>query len=99
MRELGTLVADLSGRMYSLDGVWSDPADDAANIAWARNGWTASERFGQHGRVHLNFPGHGEDGDALTRASFGANYRRLVEIKKAYDPTNRFSFNQNICKR
>ena len=85
------------GWMYSLDGVWSDPGDDAANIAWARDGWEASERFGHHGRVYLNFPGHGEDGAALTRASFGPNYRRLVEIKTKYDPDNRFRFNQNIA--
>src|SRR3546814_5365901 len=84
-------------RSYSLDGVWSDPGDDAANIAWARDGWTASERFGHHGRVYLNFPGHGEEGAALTRTSFGSNYRRLVEIKTKYDPENRFRFNQNIA--
>ena len=84
------------GWMYSLDGVWSDAADDDANIAWSKEGWTASERFGHHGRAYLNFPGHGEDGDALTRASFGVNYKRLVEIKTKYDPHNRFQFNQNI---
>jgi len=70
--------------------------DDDANIAWSRQGWTASEPFGHHGRAYLNFPGHGEDGDALTRASFGENYKRLVEIKTKYDPHNRFHFNQNI---
>jgi FAD/FMN-containing dehydrogenase len=85
------------GWMYSLDGIWSDPGEDAANIAWARDGWTASERFGHHGRVYLNFPGHGEDGASLTRTSFGANYQRLVEVKTKYDPENRFRFNQNIA--
>ncbi len=85
------------GWMHSLDGVWTDPADDAANIAWARDGWAAGERFGHHGRAYLNFPGHGEDGDALTRASFGANYPRLARIKAKYDPDNRFRFNQNIA--
>ncbi|SEN79120.1 Berberine and berberine like [Roseovarius tolerans] len=84
------------GWMYSLDGVWSDAVDDDANIAWSRQGWTASEPFGHHGRAYLNFPGHGEDGDALTRASFGENYKKLVEIKTKYDPHNRFQFNQNI---
>jgi len=84
------------GWMYSLDGVWSDAADDAANMAWARMGWSASEPFGHHGRVYLNFPGHGEDGNALTRAAFGANYQRLAAIKARYDPHNRFCFNQNI---
>ena len=84
------------GWMYSLDGVWSDAADDTANIAWSRDGWESAAPYGHHGRAYLNFPGHGEDGDALTRTSFGANYQRLVEIKAKYDPQNRFRFNQNI---
>lgn len=85
------------GWMYSLDGVWSDPGDDEANIAWSRDGWSNSERFGHHGRAYLNFAGHGEDGASLTRTSFGPNYDRLVEIKTKYDPQNRFRFNQNIA--
>ena len=84
------------GWMYSLDGVWSDPFDDEANMAWSREGWASSAAFGHHGRAYLNFPGHGEDGAALTRTSFGANFQRLVEIKTKYDPANRFRFNQNI---
>jgi len=84
------------GWMYSLDGVWSDPGDDEANIAWSREGWSNSERFGHHGRAYLNFAGHGEDNAALTRTSFGPNYDRLVEIKTKYDSQNRFRFNQNI---
>ena len=85
------------GWMYSLDSVWSYPGDDAANIAWSRDGWSNSERFGHHGRAYLNFPGHGEDNAALTRTSFGPNYQRLVGIKTRYDPKNRFRFNQNIA--
>lgn len=85
------------GWMYSLDGVWSDPLDDDVNIAWSRDGWNSAEPFGHHGRAYLNFAGHGEDGAALTRASFGANYQRLVGIKTKYDPQNRFRFNQNIA--
>jgi FAD/FMN-containing dehydrogenase len=84
------------GWTYSLDGVWSDPVDDEANMAWSRDGWANSAAFGHHGRAYLNFPGHGEDGAALTRTSFGANFQRLVEIKTKYDPENRFRFNQNI---
>ncbi len=85
------------GWMYSLDGIWSDPADDVANIAWSRDGWSNSERFGHHGRAYLNFAGHGEDNAELTQTSFGPNYKRLVEIKTKYDPQNRFRFNQNIA--
>jgi len=85
------------GWMYSMDGVWADPADDRANIDWSRRGWDESARFGHDGRVYLNFPGHGEDGDALTRAAFGPNHARLVAIKTKYDPYNMFRFNQNIA--
>ncbi|MCV6594037.1 MAG: FAD-binding oxidoreductase [Silicimonas sp.] len=56
------------GWMYSLDGVWSDARDDAANIAWSRGGWERSAVHGQHGRAYLNFPGHGEDAEALSGA-------------------------------
>ncbi len=87
------------GWMYSLDSVWTDPGDDAANIAWSRDGWSNCEGFGHHGRAYLNFPGHGEDNAALTRTSFGPNYQRLVEIKTRYDPKNRFRFNQNIAPK
>lgn len=82
--------------MYSLDGVWSNPGDDVANIAWSRDGFMRAERFGHQGRVYLNFTGHGEDGTELTRTAFGPNYQRLVAIKTKYDSKNRFCFNQNI---
>jgi len=85
------------GWMYSLDSVWSDPADDDANISWSRDGWSSAERFGQQGRVYLNFAGQDADAAALTQASFGNNYQRLVQIKTKYDPQNRFRFNQNIA--
>ena len=84
------------GWMYSLDAVWPEAADNAANIAWARDGWEAAAVHGHQGRAYLNFAGHGEDNEALTRASYGKNYKRLVEIKTKYDPDNRFCFNQNI---
>ncbi len=42
----------------------------------------------------LNFLG--DEGEDTIKASFGANYARLVEVKGKYDPTNFFRVNQNI---
>ena len=84
------------GWMYSLDAIWSAPADDDNNIAWSRKGWSAAAPFAQENRAYLNFPGHGEDGEELTREAFGSNYTRLAQIKAKYDPQNIFRFNQNI---
>ncbi len=81
--------------MFSLDAIWSRPADDAANIAWVKNAWQSSQRHST-GRMYLNFPGLGE-GENLVRDAFGADtYSRLQTIKRKYDPENLFRLNQNI---
>jgi FAD/FMN-containing dehydrogenase len=74
---------------------WADPADAEANIAWTRAFWDAMRPY-SNGAVYLNFPGLGEEGETMVRASLGGNYERLARIKAAYDPTNLFQLNQNI---
>jgi len=92
-----TALGDRSmGWMYSLDCMWTDPADDETNIAWTRRAWGASRKHSLEGRLYLNFAGHGEDGEALVQEAYGRNYTRLAEIKAKYDPGNLFRFNQNI---
>ena len=49
------------------------------------------------GGVYLNFPGLGEEKEALVRAGYGANYDRLAELKAKYDPENLFRMNLNIA--
>ncbi|MFL5750128.1 MAG: FAD-binding oxidoreductase [Chloroflexota bacterium] len=82
--------------MVSVDSIWDTADQDAENIAWTRAFWERLEPYADHGRIYLNFAGHGEDNDELTRRTFGANYQRLADIKRRYDPTNMFRFNQNI---
>ena len=82
--------------MFSIDSVWSDAADDDANIDWTRSFWQRMRAHSQHGRMYLNFPGQGEEGEKMLEDTFGANYPRLCEIKRNYDPDNRFRFNQNL---
>ena len=82
--------------MTSFDSMWSDAADDAANIAWTRAGWDRMASWSAGNRIYLNFPGHGED-PSLTAQTFGAaNHERLRAIKRRYDPSNGFRFNANI---
>ena len=81
--------------MLSIDSSWTDPAADAANIAYTRAFWDAAAPF-SNGRTYFNFPGLLEEGDAAVRASYGDNHDRLARIKAAYDPENRFRLNQNI---
>jgi len=82
--------------MLSIDSVWSAPEDDDANIAWTRDFWQRMRLHSQGGRLYLNFPGLSEEGEAMMRSTFGANYARLKAIKAKYDPGNLFCFNQNI---
>jgi hypothetical protein len=39
----------------------------------------------------------GDEEPEATRAAFGSNHTRLVELKTKYDPTNFFSLNQNVA--
>jgi Berberine and berberine like len=82
--------------MFSIDSVWSDAADDGANIDWTRGFWDRMRAHSHHGRMYLNFPGQGEEGEKILEDTFGDNYSRLREIKRKYDPGNCFRFNQNL---
>jgi FAD/FMN-containing dehydrogenase len=81
--------------LIGIEANWDAPDEDAPNIAWARALWADLHRFSS-GAVYLNFPGFGEEGDALVRASYGGNYERLAMLKRTYDPANLFRMNQNI---
>jgi FAD/FMN-containing dehydrogenase len=73
---------------------WTEPADDDANIAWAR-GFRRDIAQYASGGVYLNFIG--DEGDDRVRAAYGEDkYRRLAAIKAEYDPQNVFRGNQNI---
>ena len=73
---------------------WTDAADDAVNIKWARDANAMMAPFSTGG-VYLNFIG--DEGTDRIRAAYGEdNYARLAEIKGRYDPDNVFRGNQNI---
>ena len=81
--------------LVTAEATWTDPADSDRTIAWARETWAALEPYSTGG-VYLNFPGLGEEKEALARAGYGPNYERLAALKAKYDPDNLFRMNINI---
>lgn len=72
---------------------WTEPADDAACIAWARTFFDATAPFATGG-VYVNFIPADED---RVGAAYGANYDRLAALKATWDPGNLFRHNQNVA--
>ncbi len=72
---------------------WDDADDDNRCIAWAREFFTASKPYASSG-AYVNFMTE-DEGDRVESA-YGANYTRLVEAKRKYDPANVLHLNQNI---
>jgi FAD/FMN-containing dehydrogenase len=76
-------------------GMWEpdDPNADAFG-QWIRDGWARVRPFST-GRTYVNFQ-TADEGEERIRATYGANFDRLAEIKKAWDPDNLFRANRNV---
>ena len=61
---------------------------------WTRDYWADVHPYSASGG-YVNFMMGRRHADRL-RATYGANYERLMAVKTAYDPTNLFRINQNI---
>jgi FAD/FMN-containing dehydrogenase len=83
------------GMKYSpvIAAQWMDPADNDANIAWARGYAEALRPYSAAGG-YVNFMDAEDQGRVAE--NYGANYERLVAVKGKYDPGNLFHVNQNI---
>ncbi len=74
-------------------GMWPDPADNDRNIEWVRNYYDAVSPHCEPGG-YVNFLS--ADDQAEAPSNYGANYERLLAVKREYDPDNLFHRNQNI---
>ena len=81
------------GYNFIVVGEWLDTSETDRCIAWTRETFAQMQRFAV-GR-YVNYLGDDEVSEAVS-AVYGANYRRLQELKKKYDPKNFFRMNQNI---
>jgi FAD/FMN-containing dehydrogenase len=73
---------------------WREARDDQRCVAWARRIY---DRLAPHamGSLYVNFIPEGDE--ARVTDAYGANYERLVSIKRRFDPDNLFRANQNIA--
>ena len=71
----------------------AEPASDESNIRWVRDYSDAITPYSQAGG-YVNFMS--ADDSSRTQANYGANYDRLADVKRRYDPDNLFHVNQNI---
>jgi FAD/FMN-containing dehydrogenase/pimeloyl-ACP methyl ester carboxylesterase len=76
-------------------GMWEPGEPRAGEFRdWIR---AAGERLAPFstGGSYVNFQ-TADEGEARVRASYGANYERLAEVKRRYDPGNLFRSNRNV---
>ncbi len=73
---------------------WMDHKDDEQCIGWCRDVYAALTPYLGTAR-YVNYMGDDELGDPAAVA-YGANYARLRELKRKYDPENVFHVNVNI---
>ena len=75
-------------------GLWFDPFEDPTpHRRWTEGLW---EKIRPEGRgVYVNFLA--EEGEGRVREAYpNGTYERLAAVKRQYDPTNVFRFNQNV---
>ncbi len=76
--------------------IWEDPADDARQIAWARDFAEALRPASLSGAGYANYAPVDETPERVRSAFAPGAYERLAEVKRRYDPDNAFRFNLNI---
>jgi FAD/FMN-containing dehydrogenase len=78
---------------FVIDAVWLPGESGEAETAWAQRFFEALRPPGAG--VYVNFLD--ADDDPRVREAYGdPTYRRLAEVKAAYDPDNAFHHNKNI---
>jgi len=75
-------------------GTWYEAEDDEAYTTWVRNYFEALKPHSEPGG-YVNFMAGDDQG--LIDSNYGPKFKRLQEIKAAYDPGNLFRVNQNIA--
>ena len=77
---------------FWISAEWEKPEDAQSRMQWAQDFWKEIEPLTSGAYVG----GIAEESPQRVRSAYGANYSRLVAMKRKYDPENFFRLNQNI---
>jgi hypothetical protein len=69
-------------------------SQDGLDIGWVDRSWAAIRPYSTGGN-YLNFHAP-DDNRERTETSYRGNYRRLLQLKRAYHPKNLFRVNRNL---
>jgi FAD/FMN-containing dehydrogenase len=75
--------------VLNIAGSWEQAADDARNMQWARDTFTAMTPCSTGG-TYMNFLTEEEGPDRIAAAYGAANLSRLAQLKQRFDPDNLF---------
>lgn len=80
--------------VLNIIGTWEKPTEDSSGRQWVRDTWESLQPYST-GAQYLNFMS--AEREEQVRAAYGPEkYKRLVDLKRKYDPANLFQLNQNI---
>jgi hypothetical protein len=81
------------GITYRLSAGWRDESVANSALEWANQTWKTLQPFAG-GKGYINYLCTEDEADL--KGIYGANYARLAQLKRQYDPDNFFRFNRNI---
>lgn len=81
--------------VLNITGSWENAADDAANVAWARDCFEAT-RSCSTGGTYINFLTEEEGRDRIEAAYSPADLKKLASLKHLYDPDNLFRHTKRV---
>ncbi|MDP1899313.1 MAG: FAD-binding oxidoreductase [Rubrivivax sp.] len=82
--------------VLNIAGAWESAADDAVNVAWARECFEAM-RACSTGGTYINFLTEEEGRDRIEAAYSPADLGKLAALKRRYDPDNLFRHTKSIA--
>ncbi len=82
--------------VLNIAGAWDNAADDAVNVAWARDCFDAT-RGCSTGGTYVNFLTEEEGRDRIEAAYSAADLDKLAAIKRKVDPDNLFRHTKRIA--